>query len=71
MVRAKMVVQKVDEEKNEIKLSCMYDHDAEEDESFCQATPWGEITMGIDNPAALAQFEVGKAYYVDFSPAPE
>lgn len=34
---------------------------------FTKASPWGEINMGIDNPAALEQFEVGQEYYVDFS----
>ena len=67
MVRAKMVVQSIEE--NEIKLSCQYDPDAEEDKSFCLATPWGEISMGIDNPAALDQFAVGQEFYVDFTPA--
>lgn len=33
------------------------------------ATPYGEITLGVMNPAALAQFEQGKEYYVDFIPA--
>jgi hypothetical protein len=36
---------------------------------FTNATPWGEIKLGIDNPAALDQFEVGRQYYVDFTPA--
>ena len=37
---------------------------------FTKATPWGDIKLGVDNPAALAQFEVGKYYYVDFVPVP-
>lgn len=40
-----------------------------ENARFTQATPWGEIRLGIDNPAAITQFEAGKSYYVDFSPA--
>jgi hypothetical protein len=36
---------------------------------FTKATPWGEIKLGIDNPAALEQFQVGRQYYVDFTPA--
>lgn len=67
MVRAKMVVTGITAG-NEVKLTCQYDPEAEEDKSFCQATPWGEISMGIDNPAALEQFEVGMEFYVDFIP---
>lgn len=36
---------------------------------FAEATPWGDIWLDINNPAALEQFEVGKEYYVDFTPA--
>lgn len=43
----------------------------EENHIFGQYTPSGEINMCILNPAALEQFELGKPYYVDFSPAPE
>lgn len=35
---------------------------------FTKATPWGQIKMGIDNPAALERFTVGEQYYVDFTP---
>lgn len=47
-----------------------YDPSIPEDIRFQKATPTGEIFMHIDNPAALAQFEMGKDYYVDFSPVP-
>ena len=40
-----------------------------ENESFFEATPNGQIRMSIVNDAALKQFEAGKEYYVDFSPA--
>jgi hypothetical protein len=40
-----------------------------ENQRFTVGTPWGDIRFGIDNPAALAQFEVNKCYYVDFSEA--
>jgi len=32
-------------------------------------TPSGELKLAITNPAAYEQFEVGKAYYVDLTPA--
>lgn len=47
-----------------------YDPSIPEDVRFQKATPTGEIHMHIDNPLALSQFELGKDYYVDFSPVP-
>lgn len=43
----------------------------EENLIFGDATPSGEVKMTIVNPEAAKQFEIGKAYYVDFNPAPE
>lgn len=40
-----------------------------EDSRFTKATPWGELRMTVDNPNAAIQFEPGKSYYVDFTPA--
>jgi hypothetical protein len=42
---------------------------SEENESFYQYTPSGSIELGIVNENASKQFEVGKEYYVDFTPA--
>lgn len=72
MVRAKVICNSL--EGNEVKFSTVYEPDAAKDSEnarFTQATPSGEIRMGIDNPAAREQFQPGKAYYVDFSPVPE
>lgn len=66
MVRAKMLVTEMED--NQVKLECLYDPELAEDKGFCKATPWGGICMGIDNPKALEQFSVGKAFYVDFNP---
>jgi hypothetical protein len=41
----------------------------DENARFTTATPWGDIRLGINNPAALEQFDVNKCYYVDFTPA--
>lgn len=41
----------------------------DENVRFTTATPWGDIRLGINNPAAMEQFEVNKEYYVDFTPA--
>ncbi|MEK7178560.1 MAG: hypothetical protein AAB721_02820 [Patescibacteria group bacterium] len=32
-------------------------------------TPSGQLQMTITNPAAYEQFQLGKAYYVDLTPA--
>lgn len=37
-----------------------------ENESFFKLTPWGSIEIGTINIAALAQFEQGAEFYVDF-----
>lgn len=47
-------------------LRAVYDHSIPENERFTRATPWGELKMQVSNPAA--QFEVGKSYYLDFTP---
>jgi hypothetical protein len=70
MVRAKVYCDKIDG--NTVEFSTVYEPPDERDtenQRFTTATPWGTIRMGIDNPAALAQFETGKTYYVDFHPA--
>lgn len=43
--------------------------DGKINESWSKYTPSGEIKMMITNMDAVAQFEVGKCYYVDFTPA--
>ena len=48
----------------------MYDDTIPEDQRYCKATPSGKFTMVIDNPAALAFFEIGKYYYFDASAVP-
>jgi hypothetical protein len=48
-------------------LSAVYDTSTPENERFTKATPWAELKMRVDNPAA--RFEVGKIYYLDFTPA--
>lgn len=51
-----------------LKFSTQYDDTIPEDQRFQKATPSGTCEMQIDNPAALAQFQLGADYYVDFSP---
>lgn len=69
MVRAKVTCDSI--EGTTVLFRTVYEPDAERDSEnarFTKATPWGEIKMGIDNPAALEQFTPGKSYYVDFTP---
>jgi len=49
----------------EVKLSAVM---GEENKPWSKWTPSGEIRMSITNPEAVAQFEVGKDYFVDFTP---
>lgn len=75
-VRAKMRLTSMTEVKwsptadpsRRVRLETQYDSSIPEDQAFTKATPSGHIEMTIDNPAALAQLELGKAYYVDFTP---
>jgi hypothetical protein len=70
-VRAKVTCEGVKD--NAVSFRTVYETDAEKDAEnarFTKATPWGEIRLGIDNPAALEQFVPGKSYYVDFTPVP-
>lgn len=39
-----------------------------ENSKFWDATPGGELRLNVVNPAAVAQFELGKEYYIDFTP---
>lgn len=71
-VRAKVRCESIDG--NQAKFTTVYEPDAAKDTEnarFTKATPWGNIALGIDNPAALEQFKVGESYYVDFTPAPK
>lgn len=42
---------------------------SEENQQFFKFTPSGDIRMNVLNPDAMANFEQGKEYYVDFTPA--
>ena len=53
-----------------LKFTAVYDANIPEDQRFQKATPSASATFVIDNPAALAQFDLGGDYYFDISPAP-
>jgi len=50
-------------------FSCEYDTETEEDRRFAKATSIGLAEFVIDNPAAMEQLVIGKAYYFDITPA--
>lgn len=73
-IRAKFVVQKIAQvswnaETRIVTLGAQYDQTIPEDQRFQKATPSGQLEMTIDNPAAVAQLGLGKAYYLDLTPA--
>lgn len=40
-----------------------------EDNDFARWTPSGALNMSIANPNLLGKFQVGQAFYLDFTPA--
>lgn len=40
----------------------------DENKTWSQWTPGGSVELSITNPEAIKAFEVGKDYFVDFSP---
>lgn len=44
--------------------------ESEENKAFWEATPSGQFQFGTVNAEAVAMFELGQTYYVDFTPAP-
>ena len=64
------------EKQTTVKLSPVYENTdagvngATENHIFGKNTPSGDITMSIMNQAAADGFVTGKAYYIDFTPAP-
>lgn len=53
-----------------LRFDAIYDTATPEGQRFQKATPSGHCELQIDNPQAIAQFEIGKDYYVDFNPVP-
>jgi hypothetical protein len=67
MVRAKFSVSHKSPE-GLISMAPVYTG-SEENKAFFQATPSGQVVFYATKPEVQAQFEVGKEYYVDFTPA--
>lgn len=63
-------IEPADDDLVTISMSPVYDSNPEsENGRFWKYTPWGSVQLGTINKAASDQFEVGKEYFVDFSPA--
>ena len=45
------------------------DVEGSENKSFWDASPSGSVQLGVVNPEAWKHFEIGKEYYLDFTPA--
>lgn len=77
MVRGKFQLQEITQiawggdDARKLVFRASYDPSIPEDQGFSEATPDGKIEMYVDNPAALAQLELKRFYYVDFTPAEE
>lgn len=53
----------------QVVLNPVMDSRTPENKAFWDATPNGRLEMTITNVAAADQFEPGKSYYLDFTPA--
>jgi len=51
-----------------IKLMPYYDNSIPEDRRFSEATPAGELSIYVNNPAAAEELKLGKYFYLDFVP---
>ncbi|TBA16086.1 hypothetical protein [Rhizobium ruizarguesonis] len=52
----------------EIRFTAVYGN-GEDNRSWSKWTPSGELKMMVTNPTAIEAFELGKSYYLDFTPA--
>lgn len=72
MVRGKFKLAKVTANAGasgrQLMFSAVCNDGTPENERFHRYTPTGTLEMYVDNPAALTQFELGKEYYLDFTP---
>lgn len=57
-------------EKRTLNFTPVYSDQADsENKAFWDATPSGSLQLGVVNPEAWKKFELGKEYYLDFTPA--
>lgn len=77
-MRAKLKVLAVQkhETSESVTLGAVYKNEydstgLDENNTFAKFTPTANLSMQITNPDLLGKLEVGQAYYVDFTPAPQ
>lgn len=71
-MRAKFVVSEVTDNgySDKVKMNAVYGGVTNaEDNTYSKATPSGDLTMQIDNPAVRGQIKPGQKFYLDFTPA--
>ena len=56
-------------ERRTLNFTPVYGADSEENKAFWDATPTGSLQLGVVNQEAWKQFDLGKEYYLDFTPA--
>ena len=56
-------------EKRTLNFTPVYGTGSDENKAFWDATPSGSLQLGVVNPEAWKEFELGKEYYLDFMPA--
>jgi len=59
---------KQDNSYTDIDLAALYSQ-TPEDNTYASATPTGHIVITVTVPAVVDALPIGKAFYVDFSPA--
>lgn len=75
-VRAKLVVVSIktnhwNPNQRVIELNAQYDESIPEDQRFQKATPSANFTATVDNPGAIDELRLGRAFYVDMIPCDE
>jgi hypothetical protein len=76
MVRAKFQVTAITEfawstAHKEVTFAARYDASIPEDKRCVSDTPSGKLVMIINSPEAFEQFQVGRTFYLDFTPVEE
>lgn len=70
-VRAKFYVYEVTKGTYGGKVVLQVVSRGDDNKQWASATPAGRIEMTIKNDLAIAEFDVSKEYFVDFTPAPQ
>lgn len=67
-VRAKMYVRAVELQQGTTKITLAVVTRGDENKSWSEYTPWGEMTLGIKNQIAADNFAPGQEWLVDLTP---